>query len=1398
MKVKDLVSFSKESFFNGAVQTEWFYDPEKIKAISESYVFHGPKYYGVSGADVKAGEHKLIDTASFAKIITDKLYSTNTNSSFLMTIAGYGSGKSHLAVCLGALFSGDEKSKEKIIQNIAAADKEIGEYIARKIGKKNFVIVLNGMNNFNLDAEVLRCVRLSLAKNGLSDDCLRKLTKSYDVSKHFVDKTFKIYSHLFEKAAEIYDVADKGETLKQYLLNHVEDENKAVEIINRVFLEVNGDRITWDRGLAAGDILATIQEELCGEGKPFNKILLLFDEFGRYIEYTAANPAIAGEAALQQIFEAAQSADGKIVFVGYIQSELDAYLARIEKTSNITRYLERYRTASENLFLSSNFETILANFLKKKEGFAVTVKPSLLHYEHYYKKIKSALTRWDRSSIKKMVWVSDKLYSNVIMEGCYPLHPVTVWLLSNSHQWMQQRSTLAFASEMFDTISSTEVDRSFLPYIYPYQIVDSGIFNEMLNSEEKGLVPSQYCMLYRDIIVKVGDKLTAQEKTTLKAILVMNMGRMAFYDKEDAIYAICVCSNLQGDEVKDSLKSLEEMHGVVAYDDNARTYDLIAEASGFNEFKRAFFRYSIRTTATINDMDEDVMSQLSLNSVLDTPFGQEHHISSTEWGFNRWVIDSRNIDKEYLLKAIRTTTMNCNGDNARGVLIYAYCHHLASSEIQRLSSIYRVLELDRYPIIILFLDDPEGDILKALSVKNALKKFSVADRERFRKHIANQERGQNTKIISMFTSCVTKRIMIGNQGLVNYKGRLNVLCTNRFENLFTKPVPFPFDGFENKSKVQAQSTLITLCMGLFNHTLMNVQVYNALPPKDKNRTVAVLSTKSPYSWRVFNDNCQLVEPQNEIVKEIFDQCVEKLNDEKRCTAYELLNTYMQAPYGMNENSLSLFLMYFLAFGGKRYLHFCDERRLKVEDWNDKKGKIKIPELVHISVQKNPNFEVDEIATICHQILDNTDVKKCEQLELILNNVLEEDGEDEKNKYLIARAHTYLEEGLQLSKSNGDLLKEIKGIICDAKVKLTIPKFIKVFKLIPDFSDGLIKEGLGYTYSDDFKKEVSSCKNDINEVMKSQYTLALHKMKCQVTELVWFEKNMHVIIKTLHQYGFIDYANQTAQYVQSVKDEVLAKQKYEKAIVDCNRDIAMSKTVSEYEQIILMQPKLESWIEFLGSANDLPTSVSQPLVEKLNDSVNKLGERKLSILQDYQNVVDAVKLASNLVEIKKVNSKLEKLSELHLDDKYQQEIVVLKEAIVEAMKYIDELPDDIEALDDTISRANYRTLYCGRAVKGAAEQKKMQLTKAQETWVIRNLEPVMDGYTTMSTQECLHWIKKAETVPQYFDTKTMRMLEKANELVQSRLHESRVEGLISMYDQLTDVEQKEFINRITAR
>ena len=1399
MKVSDIVSFSKESFFNGAVQTEWFYDDSKVGAIAESYVFHGTKYYGVSSNDIKSGAHQLLDTASFAKNLTDKLYAARPNNSFVMTIAGYGTGKSHLAVCLGALFSGDAGATDSVIQNIAATDAEIGNYIREKNTRKNFVIVLNGMNNFNLDAEILRCARLSLSRYGLKDDIFRKLTKSYDIAKHFVEHMFSLCQEKFNQAAEKHGLKLKDTALKNYLLSHVETENKALLVINTVYEEVNGDKIAWDRGLSAGDILLTVQEELCGEGKPFNKVLLLFDEFGRYIEYTAANPTIAGEAALQQIFEAIQTANGKIIFTGFIQSELKAYLSRIEKTANITRYIDRYRTACENLFLSSNFETILANILKKANpAFDRVVGAAVGRYENYHNKIRSKLSRWDRSTIKKSVWTAEDLYNSVILKGCFPLHPITVWLLSSAHQWMQQRSTLAFASEMFEQVAKSEIEGTWLPYIYPVQIIDSGIFNEMLNSEEKGLVASQYCMLYRDIIVKVGDKLSDLEKTILKAVLVVNMGRMSFYDKDDAVTAIRYCSNTSEDEVKHALKSLEEMHGVVAYDDHSKTYDLIAEANGFNEFRRIFAKYRLGVKVTIDDIDEELLVQLGMTTPVETSFGQDKHISSTEWSFTRWIVEASEVTEGYLCSAVKATTDNCNGENPRGVLIYAYCHTNASSEAKRISALYKNLDISSNPVIILFLDDSEGEVLSALTVKKALQKFSLADKERFKKHIADQQRSQNNKIIRKFTSCVAKRSMVGTAGLESYNTRINGLCTQCFTRLFTKAVPFAFDGFENKNKTQAKGTLVTLCVGLLNHTLTNMQVYGSLTPKDKNRVSAVLSTKSAHSWKVFDDKCQLVEPQQPLMREIMEEVTRALESGERCSVYSLFNKYTLAPYGMNENSLSLFVCYFIGYHGNTYLYTINNEKLTAKHWSDTKGKLKIPEIRKIFIQKNANVHADPVKDLCQKILAVNTVEPCAQLKRDVAALVAQEGENDQNKYLVAQANTHLDDGGRLSKLIYDKLSKARAIIDESQKKFVMIKVVKAFEMIPVITP-FIEDGYSFVYSDDFKQSVLKLQIDLKALLDRYSLRAIGVLRCDITELSQFKITYSRIAKILRDNACEEYAVAIEKRVSEVEAELLAKQHYESSLIECEKDLAISSTISKYQEAEDLVNKLTGWLSFIDGAKDLPVPVSKPLRDCIVAAISSVWKVKDGVMDDYRSAILAVANAGNVAELKQVDSKLARLMQAQLPEECLKNIVLRQEAILAALRYIEELPSEIDALTSVVSKISQQTNeYCHKAIKHCAVDAKEKLEREEGKWIVKFVEVAEANYHTMTPQECTSWLEKTKVVPAYFSSKAVARYHKVRELVEGQLHHARVDGVLSMYDLLSETEKLEFRRRLEKR
>ena len=105
MKVGDVVSFRKDLLFNGAVQISWFEkDRRRADKASKHYIFHGPDYHGVAQTDYE-DSHNLFDTAIFTWEILQPLGGEASVEPFLLAIAGYGTGKSHLGLRASLLSS---------------------------------------------------------------------------------------------------------------------------------------------------------------------------------------------------------------------------------------------------------------------------------------------------------------------------------------------------------------------------------------------------------------------------------------------------------------------------------------------------------------------------------------------------------------------------------------------------------------------------------------------------------------------------------------------------------------------------------------------------------------------------------------------------------------------------------------------------------------------------------------------------------------------------------------------------------------------------------------------------------------------------------------------------------------------------------------------------------------------------------------------------------------------------------------------------------------------------------------------------------------------------------------------------------------------------------------------
>ena len=1399
MRIGDIVEFDKKRYFGGAVQANWFYDEDKALAIADSYVFHGPKYHGVEETESQDRRYRLYDTASYAQKLITMVDDPDRNN-FCLTIASYGTGKSHLAVTLAALFSGhNEELRNVALERIALVDKEISADISNHF-EKNLVVVLNGMQNFNLDHEILSVTRKALKQHGIDDNILQELTKQFESAKHFVASTFESFSASYDNA--FADIVN-GKVDAEFIINNLESNSAVFDAVNEVYKEINGDYMRWERGISAGDILELLNKKLCIQQKLFKRIVILFDEFGRYIEYAAANPTIAGDSALQQIFEAVQNADGNILFDGFIQSDLNSYLSRVDKSSSIVRYVGRFEQ-SEKYYISSNFETILANLITKTDerNFAALVENNVdVVYAGYHNRVHESLIRWDKRAKNRSVWNNDSLYNSVVSKGCYPLHPFAVWLLSNTSQWMQQRSTIAFAEQMFDAVRNKEISAKWLEYIYAVDIIDSDLFSEMLNSEERGLVQSQYCMLYRDVCVKLGDKLSKDDSTVLKAILIINLCKFELIDKNDSINAIRMCSGLPEERVLTALKNLENEHGVIALDPNTNHYDILAEASGRNEYQREFIRkrFMVKGYDGIAEYDEELATDFQLNNPEETPFAAEHQINSCEWRFDKRLIHAREFTSNYCQSLLAYFAAAIDGEQARGLLVYLYCGKNYNTDIAVAQKLYTEYCLNKFPILVCVLADEKEEMLDLLKDREALRRFSPVEQARFSKFIIERQKATNRRIQKLFLDMAACRQFVTPYGIEVSNDRVRVLCTKKFDEIYTKTIPFAFDGFERKVTPQVKKNFMELCSRMYDNSMISQQTFQSFAPPLKNRIQAVLSTSNHQtSWQVLDSRYKLCEPQNTAVKRVYNDIINQLVPDEAVGIGQSFSKYLYPPYGLNKYSLTLLILYVICKHNGKIQILQGNAIIKREDFsasviqNEKKM---YENLAKLKLCLSSKTHDDIIEDLLQRISDNVCVEQCSNLQRNLEQVKEElDGSSEFDAK-IATANKFLKDGKRLFDQiyTSSLIPAEKAFN-ECKEQFSLKKlmsrvFNKVLRVEPNSK---IEEYSDYEYSEEYCTRVNDLLFKSEALLDKNFGLFVKRIKCAANEITQFKSEYTKMSKMLTKINRSDYAHILDERVAEAVSEANLQAKYGQTFVEIDRDISFVGKGDniKYSLCIELNTKCDSWLDFFATITDLDKKVKDDYITKLQNVKDILKNRMDYLAETAKKFVKKCKDNSGCNVV--LSSYADEANEILASD-LPSNISEPVQSISDTILCFRNKSNEIDSVEDFLFEFS-GTICEAESLKIAAKIK-AQNDEKRRAWIDINITQILPSITSMTASQCMSCQRNLSDIPDYLQHSDYDEIEKAREALQSRLKELKILGVLELYSALSDDEKSECLKRL---
>ncbi len=937
-QLSDIVAFRNDRLFDGAVNIEWHTeDSDKAILAGNSFVFHGPEYHAVDQEDVGSDHgHRLIDTATFTETIVRRCYGTEKQP-FTLAIAGYGTGKSHLGVTLARLLSNSSADENQaILDGLQQADLMKAsnvQLLLRQADKPCLVVTLNGMREFNLTAEVSRQIRAELQKNGHDTEYLDELRPRFQQAKSLINLAHETLQQEIAVQAGQDDIKQVLRCLDE------QDENIYSSVYN--FFNDRGMPITVLSGESIGDIIDHTVDRYCGKNKDYQSLVVLFDEFGKYTEFATIRSQISGSGALQDLFEAVQSNDEVVSFVGFIQFDLNSYTQRVapEYRNEILRYITRYQTA-DKLYLSINLETLIASLLERKDKSRLADHFANPNFEKAVELDKERINRWFPSSKNYRSWTDSERFETVIAKGCWPLSPYSTWLLyylAAAGKHLQERSALALLGETFNKFGSNVIQEDNTTHlITPVRLCSESLIQELISAEELGQ-QGAIAHSYATVREKHGTRFSQLENDVLVSILLASKLRMVFADKDDATAGLASLMGKNSRDVGQAIEKLQIEYNVIEWDDSFKTFDILGDAVPRTQFL-AFLRQQVSERFSEEKKANIFASRISswTDKIidLDCDFADDRNIFTNEWKFRAVTTEYAKLQEQIYL-AIDTWVNNSAINEPKGTIFYCYLEPGRKfSEVENnlqivTQQLKRKLGIKTLPFIVILLHDTQGKLGQVLAEKMVLESATEAQKAKFSNLIPVHLDKLNKSLQSEFNTLLRERNFFLPFENLDGVRRLTQIGNALFANLYPTTIPFPFDGFSSE-RGNAAKTCNELIIGLF-HGNIDLHSINSKGVKFKNRVLPVLRN----SWSLFNQDGSLTSRSGlKVLRDLASNFDQELKKKKELQIDQLVGTLCKPPYGANIASAGLFLACYVAARRTSLEIIKDGRQLGLSQWID--------------------------------------------------------------------------------------------------------------------------------------------------------------------------------------------------------------------------------------------------------------------------------------------------------------------------------------------------------------------------------------------------------------------------------------------------------------------------------
>lgn len=360
---------------------------------------------------------RYLPTPSHAEVLKGLLKGLNfkSNSRSHIVVGPYGTGKSLLGTIFGSLVSKeiDKKTTSLLIEKFNNVDEEIYQEFKnlQQDRKKYIPIILNGFEG-KFRFALLSSIVKELKKQNI-DIVVPGIASSIISTIDLWNREFPDAYHSFQSF-----IRGDGKELNDFL-NEVENYNKeSIEWFKGVFPKItSGIELPIDYNTAFDEQIRFVVDELSKENVG---IFLIYDEFGRYLQNLGASEVHEAMQDLQNIAEIANNSSDSFQILLITHRHMRQYGLKFNEE------LEKEFDKIEERYKVYDVESDKATFIRLSHEFLKKMRTEMDI------RVTEKAVEGVKSGLRKFPLFADLNQfelENFIIDGSFPLHPVSLYIL---------------------------------------------------------------------------------------------------------------------------------------------------------------------------------------------------------------------------------------------------------------------------------------------------------------------------------------------------------------------------------------------------------------------------------------------------------------------------------------------------------------------------------------------------------------------------------------------------------------------------------------------------------------------------------------------------------------------------------------------------------------------------------------------------------------------------------------------------------------------------------------------------------------------------------------------------------------------------------------------------------